>query len=136
MLENKFDEIIFIKKDMDFLKGLMEKLHLKKISRTEFSANINEFNNLGENKKILCRARLNFILENTTPLSYMGPLISYVVSIINLFILYITREYKGADYYYVPMIVINVFFLLLFMWPYRSEKTRISQCKYLLELLK
>lgn len=121
---------------MEFLKKLIKKFYLKKISSTEFSANINEFNKLSENKKILCRARLNFILENTTPLAYMGPLISYVVSIINLFILYVTREYKGADYYYIPMIAINIFFLLLFMWPYRSEKTRISQCKYLLELLK
>lgn len=135
-MENKFDEIIFIKKDMEFLKELMGQFYLKKISRTEYSANINAFYKLNENKKALCRARLSFILENTTPLSYMGPLISYVVSIVNLFILYVTREYKEADFYYVPMIFLNITFLLLFMWPYRSEKNRISQCKYLLELLK
>ncbi|MGE6601503.1 hypothetical protein ACQKEY_07235 [Lysinibacillus fusiformis] len=134
------EDIILLEKDQKFVENLLIFFGAKENKRTilgeQYIKNINIYKRLSEYKKNTVKARLNYIIDNNTPLPYLVPLITAFIAIVNLIPLILFGEVDvDKTLQYFITFFINCFVLLYLLIPYRKEKKIIAKSKYLLNLI-
>ncbi len=136
------EDIILLEKDQKFVENLLVFLGAKENKRTilgeQYIKNIKIYKRLSEYKKNMVKARLDYIIDNNTPLPYLVPLITAFIAIVNLIPLILFGEVDvdvDKTLQYFITFFINCFVLLYLLIPYRKEKKIIAKSKYLLNLI-